>query len=170
MSDRGFDLDGWAAQARLRERTIYGEGERPRQAVARAAVRLIDAGQIVTMRRRMPSGAFLFIAEKRGGVGPSRSAVRRARPFAARGRSAETIILRLIRDCVRVGAPCPTNAEFARRAGLSGAVSASYRLRRLVAAGKLKLDDFGPFERRVATVLPDGGSTPRATIEGRVIA
>ena len=76
---------------------------------------------------------------------------------------------RMIRDAARLGQPCPTNAQIARATGLSSAVAASYRLRRLIADGKLRLEDYGHLERRVATILPEGWQTPRASMSGGVL-
>jgi hypothetical protein len=73
------------------------------------------------------------------------------------------VILRMVREAIRLNQPCPTNQEFAEAAGLPDRLAASYRLRKLVAHRKLQLIDHGPYERRQA-ILPTGEATARGQL------
>lgn len=151
----------WVRRAQAGDAVVYARGETISRAVSAVAVRMSDQGLVDLTRRREGRG-WQFLMQ------------RRAKPFALaadrrRGRnygrtSAETAILRMISDAIRYRRPCPTNAEIAAEAGLSGGLAASYRLRKLVAAGKIALIDNGPRERRVAVLIATGQATARAAL------
>lgn len=160
-------LDGpgiveWARRAQAGDMAVYAHGDIPPRPVAAVAYTLHEQGLVDLTRRREASGVWSFIVQRRAkafGHAPNR---RSARHY---GRAtAEAVILRMIREAIRLRQPCPTNAEFAAAAGLSGRVAASYRLRRLVAAGKINLLDYGPFEHRVAVLVETGQATVRARL------
>ncbi len=159
-------LARWAERAAPGEDAVYCTGPRPSQEIGAAAMALRERG-LVTIKHKRVEGGFRFIAERLGGPARVRSAEHRGR-FARREskerRTAETIIYRLLKSAAQAGQPCPTNAELAARAGLSGAVAASYRMRRLVKAGKIVVAEPSPLERRVVTIVATGKSTRRAML------
>lgn len=150
----------WVKRAKAADAVVYArEGSAPRQVLA-IAVRLENQGLVDLTRKRDASGAQLIMQRrtKRFGMGLTARGSMIHRRY-----SAELLIERTIRGAARNGRPCPTNAELADAAALTTRVAASYRLRKLVKAGKLTLIDHGPFEHRVA-VFPDGLSTVRASL------
>lgn len=149
----------WVRNAKAGDKAVYARGEALNREVATVAFRLSEQGLIDLAQRRDLSGR-QYIMQRRSKPYDSTRRTRRSFP---RG-SAETVILRAIEEAIRYGRPCPTNAEFAAEAGLAGAISASYRLRKLVAQGKIVLVDHGPFERRVAVLVATGGRTVRAKL------
>lgn len=160
----------WAERARPGEDIVYAEGARPGDTIGAVVRGLKDMG-LVTMTSKRVDGRLRFIAQRLPDPAPSarlrRGPEQRGR-FAKREikgrRTAERLIYKLLVDAAKRGAPCPTNAELATRVGLSGAVAASYRMRRLVAAGDISIDEPSPLERRVVTILASGKQTRRAML------
>lgn len=150
----------WVSNAAAGDAVVYARGDAPPRQAAAVARLMQDQGLIDLTRRRETTGRFQFIIQRR--AKPFAAPTTRARRFARS--SAETAILRMIRAAIRLRQPCPTNAEFAAGAGLSGRLAASYRLRRLVAAGTINLLDYGPFEHRVAVLVETGQATVRAKL------
>ncbi len=149
----------WVRKAKAGDMAVYARGETLSREVATVTFRLAQQGLIDLAQRREHVGR-QYLMQRRS---KAYDATRRARRSFPRA-SAETVILRMIEEAIRLGQPCPTNAEFAKEAGLAGGVTASYRLRKLVAAGKIVLVDHGPFERRVAVLVATGGQTVRARL------
>lgn len=172
----GDDLLRWAESAAPGDSIVYGRGERPPEDIVRVVGRLSDAGALHPTRRRISAagGEFAFQAQ-RGSGKISRVVVHQKSKGPSRGRtrslpvnrSSDRAVLKCIEAAVKYGQPCPTNAELARACGLSGAVAASYRVRRLVANGRISIIDHSPYGRRVATMLVgrhQGKSTKEAAI------
>lgn len=166
---RPEQLHSWAARARPGDDVVYDEGARPGADIGAAVRGLHDAG-LVTMTSKRVDGRLRFIAQRLADPAAAgrehRGAPHRGR-FAKRAtgrRCAERLIYKLLVEAARRGAPCPTNAELAARVGLSGAVAASYRMRRLVAAGDIAVEEPSPLERRVVTIMATGKQTRRATL------
>lgn len=159
----------WVERAAPGDDVVYCVGARPSEAIG-AAVRAMSVKGLVLTTSRRKDGQLRHIAVRLA----DRPAPVRARPSAHRGRfvpredagrrAVERAIMRLLTDAARRGAPCPTNKEIAQHAGLSGAVAASYRVRRLVQAGKIIVEEPSPIERRVVTILATGKSTRRAKL------
>lgn len=168
----GDDLLRWAESAAPGDSIVYGRGDRPPEDIVRVVGRLSDVGALHPTRRRISAagGEFAFQAQRGSGKisrvvvrAPSRGRVR-SLPV---NRSSDRAVLKCIEAAVKYGQPCPTNAELARACGLSGAVAASYRVRRLVANGRISIIDHSPYGRRVATMLVgrhQGKSTKEAAI------
>ena len=160
----------WAARALPGDDIVYAEGVRPGDAIGAAVRGLRDAG-LVTMVSKRVDGRLKFIAQRLPDPAPMARLMRgpehRGR-FAKREikgrRTAERLIYKLLVEAARRGLPCPTNAELATRAGLSGAVAASYRMRRLVASGDIVVEEPSPLERRVVTIVASGRQTRRALL------
>lgn len=159
-------MHAWLRRAAPGESVVYSAGDRPGREIAGVARALHEAGLVSLTSKRSAEG-FRFIAERRatpiGAPATGRSNRGRFRIKPPVRRSAETTILRVLRMAADRGQPCPTNAELAAIAGLSGAVAASYRMRRLVAAGKIAIAEPGPLERRVVTILAAGAAVGKST-------
>lgn len=149
----------WVRQAKPGDAAVYARGESVTRAVRALVGRLQAQGLIDATTRRDPLDKRLtqFIVQRRAKAYSVAHDRRRGRNYGRA--SAETVILRMIREAIRLKQPCPTNAEFAEAAGLSGRVSASYRLRKLRDAGKIILIDGGADARRVVTLVESGLST-----------
>ena len=160
----------WAERAAPGEDVVYSVGLRPGDSIG-AAVRALHDSGLVTMTSKRCDDGFRFIAQRLPDPRPSQI---RARMPEHRGRFAhrevkgrrlpERLIYKLLVAAAKRGEPCPTNAELAARVGLAGAVAASYRVRRLVAAGKITVDEPSPVERRVITIIATGDRTRRAAL------
>jgi hypothetical protein len=151
----------WVREAKPGDSAVYARGEALSRQVSAMAGRLQDQG-LVDLTRRRDGRGWRFLIQRRSAPFRLASDRRRGRQYGRA--SAESIILRMIRQAIRLNQPCPTNSEFADVAGLSGRIAASYRLRKLVAAGKIVLVDHGPFERRVAVLVDTGQATARAPL------
>ncbi|MEV4934584.1 winged helix-turn-helix domain-containing protein [Sphingobium sp. LSP13-1-1.1] len=156
----------WVARAAPGDDVVYSMGDRPEKAIGEAVRALHEQGLVALTSKRGANG-FRFIAQRLPDPKPVRGPEHRGR-YARReikGRyTAERMILKILSAAAEKGQPCPTNAELARRVGLSGAVSASYRMRRLVAAGKIVVEEPSPLERRLVTIVATGKQTKRAML------
>lgn len=161
-------LRDWVARSIPGEDVVYGQGERPRREVALYARQLQDAGLVALTSKRERDG-FRFIAQRRAGAF---EALQARRAVGNRGRfkrkavlaTAETLILRALKRAAARSRPCPTNAELAAAAGLSGAIAASYRVRRLAQRGLIIVEEPSPIERRVVTIVATRQKTVRALV------
>lgn len=160
-------LTSWAERALPGEDVVYSSGARPGDRIGAAVRALHDAG-VVTMTSKRVDGRLRFIAQRL----PEARARRMGKP-APQGRFAPAagdakattrMVFQLLRRAARCGAPCPTNAELARIVGLKDAVAASYRVRRLVKDGVIRVEEPGPLERRVVTIVATGMQTRRAML------
>lgn len=160
----------WVERAKPGEDVVYAEGVRPADLIGGFVRSQADAG-LVTMTSKRVDGRLRFIAQRLPDPRPSERIARgpqhRGR-FAKRQvkgrRTAERLIYKLLCEAARCNRPCPTNSELAARVGLSGAVAASYRVRRLVAAGDIIVEEPSPLERRVVTIVATGKQTRRAML------
>jgi hypothetical protein len=152
------DLLRWAESAAPGDSIVYGRGDRAPDDVVRVIGRLSDAGALHPTRRRISAAGGEFAFQAQRGSGKISRVVMRP---AARGRvrtlptnrSSDRAVMKCIEAAVKYGQPCPTNAELARACGLSGAIAASYRVRRLIATGRISIIDHSPFGRRVVTMM-----------------
>ena len=160
MLDAPGMLD-WTRGAKPGDSAVYARGETIPRPVSTMATRLAGLGLVDLTRRREGRG-WQFLIQRRSKAFKLAEDRRRGRNYGRA--SAETVILRMIREAIRLKQPCPTNAEFAEGACLSGRIAASYRLRKLIAAGKIILIDHGPFERRQAVDVETGRATTRAPL------
>ncbi len=162
-------MQSWVDRARPGEDAVYATGERPPADVAALAVALYDA-RLVTMTSKTVAGTRRFILQRLPDLRPSQvraQARRNPGQFAKSaddGRRTARIVLRMLTRAADQGLACPTNAELARRAGLRDAAAASYRVRRLVAAGQIIVEEPSPLERRVVTIVATGRKTRRAAL------
>lgn len=158
------ELSRWIAQSGRGASCVIGRGARLPDELGVVVNRMASDGLIAPCRKRM-GGEFTFMVQRSG------VSIDRVKPAVIRGRgrvrralvpsSAETAILRMLRECLKTGRPFSTNEEIARRAKLASRVSASDRLKRLARRGVIKIEDFGPFEHRVVTLCATGEKTVR---------
>lgn len=167
MTARGFidapTLARWAEGAPRGGALTLGRGAAVPGTVAPEVTRLVAAGMIDFARRRIGPDDFEFVAQRRAqrAAPVARKAVQRSSVgVPARAGVAERRILKALTFAASRHLPCPTNAQLAAIAGLSGAVAASYRLRRLAQRGVIAVDvPADPRERRVVTILATGAAT-----------
>lgn len=156
----------WVETAPAEASAVYAVGAAPPRPIAVVVASLAAQGLVAPVRKRLVDGSFQFQMQRSAkSAATGRTRIKRY-PRA----SAENVLLRIAQECARRGMPFPTNRALADRCGLSGAVSVSYRLRKLVRDGLIQVEDFGPYERRVVTVVATGKASPRATIDGLLLA
>jgi len=168
---RGDELMGWAERARPGDTVAYARNHITPD--LRAQTRpMIDAGIIIPLFTR-DGGEGVYLA-KRGEGRMARMKRRQAqikgnsgRFTPKRRRSAEGVLLRILRHAASHDRPCPTNRELARACRLTDDKCASYRMRQLVKMGHITVEDHSPFGRRVVTILT-GKYAGMKTREARV--
>lgn len=153
------DLHNFVRAAARGRRMVYARGvEPPRGHACWALAGELQAAGLVHLFERRRDGERQWIAER-----SSRPLVAPQRPVTLLDddpRDAEIDRLyRVIRRVCRLGLPGPTNDELARRAELKNAERARYLLRALIAAGHVRVQDNGPRQRRIFTLLPEGGQS-----------
>jgi hypothetical protein len=156
MAVEASALDRWAASAAPRARIVYATGpELPREAPAVSlARRLADVG-LVTLTTEAIEGGRNYIAVRLPFAASTAPVALDPLPedaLAAR-------VLQRLRRAANLDQVCPTNAELARECGLKDAAVASYRIRKLIAAGKIRVEDQGPNARRIVTIVATGRRT-----------
>ncbi|CAD7335349.1 winged helix-turn-helix domain-containing protein [Sphingomonadales bacterium 58] len=161
------DFAAWVKRAAPGEDVVYSVGVRPAKAIGEAVRALHDQGLVSLTSKRTDSG-LRFIAQRRPDPRPAqeRKPVPRGRFTlgASDGKMTTRAVLRILSQAAGRDLPCPTNAELAKRVGLKDAVAASYRMRRLVADGKITVEEPSPTERRVVTIVATGKQTRRASL------
>lgn len=156
----GEELRDWARGASPGASRTLGEGAALPSATGAIVASLSDAKVIDIVRRKIAAERYSFIVQRRTGRYVDRAARRISTMPQVRRGVYERRILKILIAAAAKGLPCPTNGVLARLVGLSGEVAASYRLRRLVAAGKIRVavpDD--PRQHRVVTIVATGKTT-----------
>ncbi|VWX56695.1 conserved hypothetical protein [Sphingorhabdus sp. 109] len=153
---RGEDLMGWAERARPGDTIAYAR-DHITPSLAAQTRPMIDAGIIIPLFTR-DRGEGVYLAKRGEGriarVKRRQAQVRNDGRFRRKPRrSIEGVLLRILRHAASHNRPCPTNRELARACNLSDDKSASYRMRCLVKAGYIAVEDHSPFGRRVITIL-----------------
>lgn len=161
-------LTRWVERAQPGDDIVYSTGARPGDTIGAAARALHESG-VVALRSKRFGGGFRFIALRLADPRPARrgpGAAPRGRFVAAADDAKRTtrMVLRVVTCAARRGEPCPTNAQLARIVGLKDAVAASYRMRRLVKAGAIIVEQPSPLERRVVTIVATGQQTRREVL------
>ncbi|MBJ7442866.1 MAG: winged helix-turn-helix domain-containing protein [Sphingobium sp.] len=169
-------LSDWAERAQAGEDVVYCTGVRPDETIGAAARALCESGVVTLTARRVAAesgGGFRFIAQRLADPRPSQIRARRrsnsgqfrqGQPASGDAKRTTRAVLRLLVQAANRDAPCPTNAEIAVRVGLTGSVAASYRMRRLVRDGMISVEEPGPCERRIVTIVATGKKTRRAML------
>lgn len=155
------DLEAFARDAAPGDQILYASGRMPPYGTATwlLAGELGRAGSLHLKQRRTGDGNE-YIAEKRpGGVAAAQPV-----PEAPRYDGVDEDLLALLKRCANLGQVCPTNAEIRAAFDLKDTAAASYRMRKLVQAGEIRVLDHGPTERREVTIIETG----KTTIRGKV--
>jgi hypothetical protein len=154
------DVEHWVASADVGAELVYAWGLAPprdRAAWVRAR-ELFDEGEVRLHDRRRPGGDREWYMVKRAvPVGMEAAPI----VAAQQEETEEAAVLRILRRYVRLGLPCPTNAEVGRQIELT-APQVAYRVRLLKAARLILMEERGPGERRICTI--SGRSTPSGRI------
>lgn len=156
-------LQRWADAAQAGDRIAYAHGPEPWRGHATfvLAGALAAAGMVTLFQPRRPGSAiFDFIAERRAADVPPHAIETQLRATLD---PEEDRVFALLRNLAAIGHSCPTDEAIAKRLGLSGADAASYRMRKLRAAGLIRVENRGPLKPRVVTIVADG----RQTAKGR---
>lgn len=157
----GDDLNDWARSASPGAAVCLGIASAVPAATQPALRTLTDAGLIDIARRRVGDGRYSFEVQRRSRrYVPPVPSKPRGGMHARRAGTVERRVLKLLLAAATKGLPCPTNASIARAVGLPDAIAASYRLRRLVARGLIRVavpDD--PRKLRVVTIVASGKAT-----------
>lgn len=158
MSVDAEALDQWAATAVPGEKTIYATGpELPRGAPAVLLARALADIGLVTLTTQAIEGGRNYLAI-RCAIDPNKPEPARHLAPATEDLLAAKVLQRL-RRAANLEQVCPTNAELARDCGLRDADAASYRIRKLIAASCIRVEDQGPNARRIVTIVGTGKST-----------
>lgn len=148
----------WIAQAGAHQRIPYAVGPSPLrdhptfvQARAMEKAGLVDLFQ----SRRGDGRGFDYLAIRRADPQPRAPA-----PIAAGAEDALTEkVYGRLKNLAALGHPCDTNVALARLCDLPDADAASYRIRKLRDAGRIVVENRGPLERRIVTIVATGKST-----------
>ncbi len=163
-------LEAWLDSAPVGDRIVYAHG-RAAPSKAAAFVRAGELGRARLLRlhnRRRPDGDWEWLAIRCAAPDADDAPDAVRAPLARADAMHETVearVLRVLRVAANIGTVCPTNAEIAQACGLlrrDGAPdpdAASYRVRKLVAAGAIRIEDFGPTQRRIVTICGSGAKT-----------
>lgn len=133
----------------------YGRGSAPPRELVQAMRPFVDAGVLHPTSRR-EAGEIRYLVQRGSGDLSAALLRRQGRGVVRRRRIRKTSTSMVFDSLVRAarrGEPCPTNEELARTCHLSGKLAASYRMRVLVAEGKISVEDHSPWGRRVVTIL-----------------
>lgn len=150
------DVEHWVAAADVGAELVYAWGfAPPRERAAWLRAReLFEEGEVRLHDRRRPGGDREWYMVKRAmPVGMDATPI----IAAPQEETEEAAVLRILRRYVRLGLPCPTNAEVGRQIELTAA-QVAYRVRLLKAARLILMEERGPGERRICTI--SGRSTP----------
>lgn len=164
VRDRG-ELVAWLDAAKPGARFVYAEGAGlPRASATIALVREAQGKGTVDLVQRRNGRTIEYLAVRRAGGVMSCEMAAPARRATDNDDAADEAVWREVKRAVSLQWPCPTNAELAKRAGLPDAAAASYRLRKLVTAGKIAIEDHGPNRHRTLTIVATGRSTRDASL------
>jgi hypothetical protein len=157
----------WMARAKAGDRVVYANGYAlPQKAPAVALARTWGAELLVDLTFARVDGKFEYYATRRSDpVGQAASDARAQAVTAAMGGKAATSrVFRRLRSLAAQSLPCDTNAELARECELPNADAASYQLRKLAGQGAITIDDQGPGQRRIVTIVDSGKRTGRGKL------
>lgn len=156
-------LTAWIDAARPGESSIYATGPAlPQQhPVIRLVNVLADRGVLRPhVVRRTDGRGFDFLVVKRGDEGVAVDMPSRRQDRAAR----TDRVLKALTQRAEAAGVMQSNQELARQCGLKNADEASYQLRKLIQRGDIRVEDFGPNERRCVTIIAIGKTTVRGRL------
>lgn len=163
----GDDLHQWAREACPGSSVCLGVATAVPASTQPALRSLADAGLIDVARRRVGPERYSFVVQRRSAryIERQPATVRKGGNHARRAGTVERRILKLLMAAATQGRPCPTNGAIARsvglmRGGLPDDNAASYRLKRLVARGLIRVTvPNDPRLHRVVTIVASGKAT-----------
>ena len=156
MRPLGYAIDvstfaDWLATARDRDAIIYARGMvLPRGSATIFAVREAVAGGLIITHEQLAADGSRersFIA-----VRTAQAPWAAVAPVTPAVDEAMDAVWRHIKRVAMGGQPGPTNDELARICGLKDADAARYQLAKLVSAGRVAVESFGPRQRRIFTI------------------
>lgn len=160
------DLEAWLAGAATGDEIVYATGPTlPLESETVLLSRALIAEGVVTpfQRRNAATRGLEYVLRKRVADPNPPAPVRHVPPRGDDDLDAR--VLREISRAANMGLVCPSNMELARACGLFGrggqpdADAASYRFRKLIAAGAIRSEDMGPNKRRIVTIVASGQKT-----------
>lgn len=154
-------LESWLASAEPGDELVFADGfASPHDAPAwKESIRLVGEGEVRVHHRRISARRIQHFMVRR--TPEIAAAVAPLSAPIADDDDPSIRVLRAVRRWVNFRRPCPSNAEIARECGLPNPAAASYRLRCLVAAGIVSIEDQGPMRPRIVTIVATGKSTAR---------
>jgi hypothetical protein len=125
-------LNAWMRRAAAGEEFVYCEAPSPiRDETWLRAGELSRDGYVLTLSRRRAGGGYVYFARRTG-----KAIARAIDPVeAALAEAATDIIFRALKRAANFELPCPSDAELARRAGLTIRQQAQQRVRKLIDLG-----------------------------------
>lgn len=153
-------LAAWIEAARPEDSAIYATGPAlpHRHPVVQMVQTLTDRGVLrAHLKARHDGRGFDFLVYKRAAQAVPAKA-------ASRGEAKMARVLQALTRVVAAEGLMPSNAELARQCGLKNADAARYQLNKLEAAGAIRIEDFGPNERRTVTITETGQSSRRGRL------
>ncbi len=171
------DFDAWVSAAPHGEAVVYAKG----QALARGSAtvvlvrELVAAGMLLHLPQAVRGDPETGVREtywscarvrrsspaSPGALPHPQADARGATADAGAGSDAEVLdeIYRAFRRAANMGLVAPTNGELAKSLGLNGAERARYLVKKLIAAGQIRVADQGPRARRIVTIVETGRET-----------
>lgn len=153
-------LAAWIEAAAPEDSAIYATGPALPHGhpVVQMVQTLTDRGVLRThLKARADGRGFDFLAFKRAAEKPRGCALKRGEVKIGR-------VLELLTQRAERGGVMPSNAELARACGLKNADAARYQLNKLEDRGAIRIEDFGPNERRAVTIVATGQTTKRGRL------
>lgn len=156
-------LSKWVDAAAAGHSAVYATGPAlpQKHPVIQMVSVLADRGVVRPhVVRRADGRGFDFLIVKRGA-----GAVSDDMPSRRDDREARTDrVLEALTQRAETGSVMQSNLELARECGLKNADEASYQLRKLIQRGVIRIEDFGPNERRCVTIIAIGKTTVRGRL------
>ncbi|MFN3351326.1 hypothetical protein [Pseudorhodoplanes sp.] len=145
----------WAETAAPGQQESYGRGQRAPADLVAAMRPLVEAGVLTPVRKREGDN-FLFMVQRGTGALPAAERRRLSRGPVRRKIVRRSELSRVF-QCLLAAAvrnrPCPSLAQIARRCGLRGKGAAQYRVSQLVRKGRIAIEERGPDQPRIVTIL-----------------
>jgi len=152
MIQRPGDIDNWLQRAEAGDRVAYGRGSNPPRDLVQAMRPLVESEAVRPLRKR-EGREFLFLIERTARPLKRMGRTSRGPVNRPRRRSVHSRIFDVLVQAARVGRPCPTNPELARRCGLNSKQAASHQLHALAERGRIALEGGTNGTQRIVTIL-----------------
>ncbi len=151
-------LRAWLLGAEPGDEIVYATGPVvPKSADVVLLVRELTEEGLLRTHQRRAGKTFEYFAVKRVPHADPLPPIRH--PLPRGDDDADARVLRMLCRAANFAQVCPTNVELAQACGLPDAFAASYRVRKLINAGAIRVEDQGPKMRRIVTILASGQRT-----------